>query len=90
MNAVSLNSMGTNICTLVGPSIAGFLIAGAGYKAVYGTMVVLYLVAITLTNFLPGYCNRLLTRDVIQLRISKKGLNTSGRTGFFFLLLFSI
>jgi MFS family permease len=53
MNAVSLSSMGTNICTLVGPSIAGFLIGGVGYTAVYATMVVLYLLAITLTNFLP-------------------------------------
>jgi MFS family permease len=65
MNAVSLNSMGTNICTLVGPSIAGFLIAGAGYKAVYGTMVVLYLVAITLTNFLP-----------VTATVSSRGRNT--------------
>lgn len=53
MNAVSLSSMGTNICTLIGPSIAGFLIGGVGYTAVYGTMVGLYVVAIVLTNFLP-------------------------------------
>ena len=54
MNAVSLNSMGQNLTTLVGPAIAGFLIAGAGYQAVYGTMVGLYLIAITMTNFLPA------------------------------------
>jgi MFS family permease len=53
MNAVSLNSMGQNLSTLIGPAIAGFLIGGVGYQAVYGTMVGLYLVAITLTNFLP-------------------------------------
>jgi predicted MFS family arabinose efflux permease len=53
MNAVSLGSMGQGLCTLVGPAIAGFLISGVGYKAVYGTMVGLYLMAIILTNFLP-------------------------------------
>jgi len=54
MNAVSLTSMGQNISTLIGPSIAGFLIGGIGFKAVYGTMVGLYLTALTLTNFLPS------------------------------------
>jgi len=53
MNAVSLNSMGQNISTLIGPSIAGFLIGGIGYKAVYGAMVGLYLIAVILTNQLP-------------------------------------
>jgi len=54
MNAVSLNSMGQNITTLVGPSIAGFLIGAVGFKFVYSSMVGLYLLAIILTNFLPA------------------------------------
>ena len=54
MNAVSLTSMGQNVSTLIGPSIAGFLIGGIGFKAVYGTMVGLYLAALILTNFLPS------------------------------------
>jgi len=53
MNAISLNSGGQGLCSLVGPAIAGFLIGGVGYNAVYGTMVGLYILAITLTNLLP-------------------------------------
>ena len=54
MNAVSLSSVGQGLSSLAGPAIAGFLIGGVGYKAVYSTMVALYLLAITLTNFLPA------------------------------------
>ena len=53
MNAVSLSSVGQGLCTLIGPAIAGFLIAGVGYKVVYATMVGLYVIAIILTNLLP-------------------------------------
>ena len=54
MNAVALTSLGQNMCTLAGPSVAGFLIAGVGFKAVYISMVALYLIAVVLTNFLPA------------------------------------
>jgi MFS family permease len=55
MNATSLSSMGQNICSLAGPSVAGFLIGSRmDYKVVYATMVGLYLMAIILTNFLPA------------------------------------
>ena len=53
MNAVALSSLGQNMCTLVGPSVAGFLIAGVGFKSVYATMVGLYLISSVLSNFLP-------------------------------------
>lgn len=53
MNAVSLTSMGQNGLTLIGPATAGFLIEGAGFKAVYSVMVALYLIAIIVTNSLP-------------------------------------
>jgi MFS family permease len=54
MNAVALSSLGQNMCTLIGPSIAGFLIAGVGFEWVYAVMVGLYLIAVVLTNFLPA------------------------------------
>jgi MFS family permease len=53
MNAVSLNSVGQGLSTLIGPAVAGFLIGGPGYQVVYGTIVGLYVLAITLTNLLP-------------------------------------
>jgi MFS family permease len=65
MNAVGLSTMGQNVCTLVGPTMAGFLIAGFGFKWVYLAMAVLYFVAVALTNFLPA------TRTIIR-----KGSNT--------------
>jgi MFS family permease len=54
MNAVALSSLGQNVCTLVGPSVAGFLISGVGFISVYATMVGLFLMAVCLTNFLPS------------------------------------
>ena len=65
MNAVGLSTMGQNVCTLLGPTMAGFMIAGLGFKWVYLAMAVLYFVAVVLTNFLPA------TRTVIR-----KGSNT--------------
>ena len=65
MNAVGLSTMGQNVCTLVGPTLAGFMIAGLGFKWVYLAMAVLYFVAVVLTNFLPA------SRTVIR-----KGSNT--------------
>jgi MFS family permease len=54
MNAVALASMGQQICTLAGPSVAGFLIAGVGFTWVYLAMALLYVMAVILTNFLPA------------------------------------
>jgi len=79
MNAVSLTSIGQNVCALAGPSIAGLLIAGVGFTWVYLAMFVLYIIAVILTNFLPatrtmvkGGSNAL--KDVIE------GLRYVGRT----------
>jgi MFS family permease len=90
MNAVSLNSMGQNLTTLVGPAIAGFLIAGAGYQAVYGTMVGLYLIAITLTNFLPA-TKIIASRGRNTLVDIKEGLQyIKGNRALLFVIVFNL
>jgi predicted MFS family arabinose efflux permease len=53
MNALALNTMGTNIFRLIAPAIAGFLIDSIGFAAVFYIMAALYLVAIILTAFIP-------------------------------------
>jgi len=54
MNAVSLNSVGQNAFSLIGPAIAGFLIDAVGFEIVYIIMIALYLVAVAFTNYLPS------------------------------------
>jgi MFS family permease len=53
MNAVSLNTLGTNSLRLVAPALAGFLIDAFDFKAVYFTMTVMYLLAVAFILFLP-------------------------------------
>jgi MFS family permease len=53
MNAISLNVMGMSFFQLVGPAIAGYIIAGLGYAAVYYIMAALNAAAIIFTSFLP-------------------------------------
>jgi len=55
MNAVSLSSVGQNAFSLIGPSIAGFLIDAVGFEIVYIIMTGLYLVAVIFTNLLPSF-----------------------------------
>jgi MFS family permease len=90
MNAVSLGSMGQGLCTLVGPAIAGFLIGGIGYMAVYGSMVGLYLTAIILTNALPA-TNIIAARGRTALADIKDGLKyIKGNREILFVIIFNL
>jgi MFS family permease len=53
MNALALNTMGTNTFRLVAPAVAGFLIDKTGFAVVFYIMAGLYLLAILLTAFIP-------------------------------------
>jgi MFS family permease len=53
MNALALNTMGTNTFRLIAPAVAGFLIDTAGFAVVFYTMAGLYLLAVILTAFIP-------------------------------------
>lgn len=53
MNALALNTMGTNVFRLIAPAAAGFIIDLAGFAAVFYTMAGLYFMAIFLTAFIP-------------------------------------
>ena len=53
LNAVSLNSVGTNALRLIVPVATGFIIDAIGFAAIYYIMTGLYLVAVVLIAFLP-------------------------------------
>jgi len=53
MNAVSLNTLGMNVLSLLAPAVAGFLIDGVGFGAVYYTVTVLNLYAAIMMSFVP-------------------------------------
>jgi MFS family permease len=53
MNAISLNTLGMSFFQLVGPAIAGYIIAGFGYAIIYYIMAALNAIAIVFTSFLP-------------------------------------
>lgn len=53
MNAISLNTMGTNALRLFAPAAAGFLIDYVGYEAVYFTTAGAYLLSVVFIWFLP-------------------------------------
>lgn len=74
MNAVALSSLGQNSCTLIGPAVAGFLIAGVGFESVYAAMVGLYLIAVILTNFLPAEKTTTVSHEYNTLKDVREGL----------------
>jgi MFS transporter, DHA1 family, staphyloferrin A biosynthesis exporter len=53
MNAVALNMMGMNVLSLAGPAIAGFLIDGPGFAAVFYCMSGLNLYGAIMICFIP-------------------------------------
>jgi MFS transporter, DHA1 family, staphyloferrin A biosynthesis exporter len=53
MNAVSLNTLGMSVFQLVGPALAGYIVAAWGYAAVFFCMTGLNALAILATSFLP-------------------------------------
>jgi MFS transporter, DHA1 family, staphyloferrin A biosynthesis exporter len=54
MNAISLNTLGMSFFQLVGPAIAGYVIAGFGYDSVFYVMAALNGIATIFTSFLPN------------------------------------
>jgi MFS family permease len=53
MNALALNTLGTNVLRLIAPAIAGFVADLAGFAVVFYLMAALYAMAIFLTSFIP-------------------------------------
>ena len=53
MNAIGINASGQTLMQLVGPGIAGFLIAALSPSVVFATMAGMYLLAVTFTMRLP-------------------------------------
>ena len=53
MNAVALNMLGMNVLSLLAPGLAGFLVDGLGFAAVYYTMAALNLYAAIMVFFVP-------------------------------------
>ena len=72
LNAVSLNAAGQNVARLVGPALAGFLVAPIGVDGVYYVISGLLFVAGTSMLFLPplpsvrGAQRRTMTRDIAE------------------------
>ncbi|MFA5309897.1 MAG: MFS transporter [Dehalococcoidales bacterium] len=54
MNALALNTMGTNIFRLIALALSGFLIDSIGFAGVFYIMAGLYLEAVILTAFIPS------------------------------------
>jgi len=53
MNAIATNSFGQTFMQLVGPGIAGFMIAALSPAAVFAVMALMYFLAVTFTMRLP-------------------------------------
>jgi MFS transporter, DHA1 family, staphyloferrin A biosynthesis exporter len=71
MNAVSLNTLGMSFFQLVGPAIAGYVIAGFGYDTVFYVMAFLNAIAVVFTSFLPRivksqYSGRSILNDISE------------------------
>lgn len=73
MNATSLNVMGMNTLRLFAPALAGFLIDGFGFQAVYFTMAGLYFMAALFNNFMPA-TRTMVERKTRALTDVKEGL----------------
>ena len=55
MNAIGVNASGQTLMQLMGPGIAGFLIAALSPSAVFWVMAAMYLAAVTFTVRLPAH-----------------------------------
>ncbi|OGO31852.1 MAG: hypothetical protein A2Z29_04490 [Chloroflexi bacterium RBG_16_56_11] len=90
MNALALNTMGTNIFRLVAPAVAGFLIDTLGFAAVFYIMAGLYLMAIILTAFIPS-TRRAAAGGRSTLTDAREGLNyIRGHRTIFLVLIYAI
>jgi MFS family permease len=77
MNAISLNTMGMGFFQLVGPAIAGYIIAAIGYAAIYYIMAALNAAAIVFTSFLP---------KTLSLQSSQKSVLIDIKEGFNYII----
>jgi MFS family permease len=73
MNAISLSFMGMNATQLFAPTIAGFIVEGFNFTAVYYTMTFIFLVAIVFFTLMPRVGIKAISRDN-PINEIKKGL----------------
>ncbi len=73
MNAISLNTMGMSFFQLIGPAIAGYIVAGFGYAIIFYIMAALNATAIIFTSFLP---------KVVPSQLNRKNVLTDINEGF--------
>jgi MFS family permease len=71
MNAIAMNTMGSNILSLAAPVAAGFVIEYFDFKAVYYTMCVSYIAGAILIMFLPARSRIMTTGSSIISEISQ-------------------
>jgi MFS family permease len=90
MNAVALNMLGMNVLSLFAPGIAGFLIDGFDFKAVYFTMTALNIYA-AVTIGLIRHSSRISNQTGNLIEDIKKGFSyiLQDRT-IFFILFFTL
>ena len=72
LNAIALNTMGMNVLSLIAPGVAGFIIGDtSNFKAVYFTMVGLYICAAIFIMFVPARSQIISTGNKIIADIQK-------------------
>jgi MFS family permease len=71
MNAIALNTLGSNILNLMAPAIAGFMIDAFDFKAVYFTMTGFYICAALFISFIPARGQTMASGNNIMADIQK-------------------
>ena len=90
MNAVSLNTLGTNSLRFIIPAITGFLIDAFDFNAVYFAMTGMYLMAVVFIFFLP-HTSKMTIGGSGALTSIKEGLKyISHETTIIIILLFTL
>jgi MFS family permease len=90
MNAVALNMLGMNVLSLFAPGVAGFLIDGFDFKAVYFTMTALNIYAAVTIAFVR-HTSVISNQTGNILDDIKKGLKYMGQDRtIFFVLMFTL
>jgi MFS family permease len=91
MNALALNTMGTNIFRLIAPAMAGLLIDKIGFAAVFFIMAGLYFLAVLLTAFIPATPSQAVPEGWSTLTDVRDGLfYIWGERTIFAMLLYAI
>jgi len=90
MNAVSLNTLGTNSLRLFAPAVTGFLIDAFDFNAVYFAMTGMYLMAVVFILFLP-HTSKITISSTSALSSIKEGLKyIRHQTTIILILLFTL